>query len=136
MSRPTRLQAGRHWLKNFSGKRIVSSYARWFAVDLMCAATELRMLGVRLSADYLQALRRTVATRSTHRSATRRRTEGINLEPTFDHEFAFIAGYTEGGAPFGVRWDEIDNPDNELLRNVAPRDQTELGGARRRRSAG
>jgi hypothetical protein len=38
MSRAGRLMAGRRWLKSFSGKRSSPSYARWFAVDLMCAA--------------------------------------------------------------------------------------------------
>ena len=89
------------------------------------------MVSVRLSADYLQTSRCTVAGRSTHYNATRRMTEGI--EPTFDHEFAFIAGYTEGGAPFGVRRDETNNCDDELPRDVEPRDETESGGARRPR---
>lgn len=136
MSRPARLQAGRHWLKNFSGKRVVSSYARWFAVDLVCAATELQMLRVRLSAEYLQGLRRTVAARLTQGNTTRRGTEGIDLDPTFDHEFAFIAGHTEGGAPFGVRWDEVRDADDEPLGDAEAVDQTEVGGSRRRRPTG
>jgi hypothetical protein len=27
-------------------------------------------------------------------------------EPEFDENFQFIAGYTEGGAPFGITWEE------------------------------
>jgi hypothetical protein len=40
---------------------VVSSYAKWFDVDLMCAAKELQILGVRFSTEYLDALRRTAA---------------------------------------------------------------------------
>ena len=109
MSRSARLQSGRHWLENFSGKRVVPSYARWFGVDLLCAATELRMLGVRLSPDYLEALRRTVAARPTRRGSSVGTTDGTGLDVISSHEFAFVAGYTEGGAPFGVGWDDIDS---------------------------
>lgn len=35
---------------------------------------------------------------------TRARAE---LLPESNAEFAFIAGYTEGGAPFGITWDEM-----------------------------
>lgn len=44
------------------------------------------------------------------------------VEPNSDDQFAFIAGFTEGGAPFGVTWEELAEeglmekdilPDNE-----------------------
>ena len=30
-----------------------------------------------------------------------------NLYPDMDGDFAFIAGYTSGGAPYGVRWEDV-----------------------------
>jgi hypothetical protein len=30
-----------------------------------------------------------------------------------DETFAFIAGYTEGGAPYGIAWDDADAMANE-----------------------
>jgi len=109
MTRAGRLQSGRQWLENFSGKRVVPSYARWFAVDLLCAAKELQLLGVRLSPDYLEALRRTASAPATHHGSTRPEAESAGMEPMSNPEFAYIAGFTEGGAPFGVRWEEIDD---------------------------
>lgn len=30
------------------------------------------------------------------------------IEPTQDDNFYFIAGYTSGGAPYGVTWEEME----------------------------
>lgn len=32
-----------------------------------------------------------------------------------DENFAFIAGYTSGGAPYGITWEEMERRDKELL---------------------
>ena len=39
------------------------------------------------------------------------------VEPTSDGTFAYIAGYTSGGAPYGVTWEEMEEQDR--------RDQTD-----------
>ena len=31
-----------------------------------------------------------------------------------DETFAFIAGYTSGGAPYGVTWGEMEDADGEV----------------------
>lgn len=31
----------------------------------------------------------------------------IDPYPDMDGDFAFIAGYTSGGAPYGVRWEDV-----------------------------
>ena len=108
MSRAARLQSGRHWLKSFSGKRVVPSYARWFGVDLMCAAKELQVLGVHFSPEYLEALRCTAAGRPRHRREVANEAKTAGVEPMWDQEFAYVAGYTEAGLPFGVTWEEIE----------------------------
>ena len=37
----------------------------------------------------------------------------INPHPDMDGDFAFIAGHTPGGAPYGVRWEDV-GIDSEL----------------------
>ena len=37
----------------------------------------------------------------------------INPYPDMDGDFAYIAGYTPGGAPYGVRWENV-GIDSEL----------------------
>ena len=31
----------------------------------------------------------------------------LSIEPDSDAQFAFIAGYTEGGFPYGITWEEF-----------------------------
>lgn len=106
-----RVQSGRHWLKSFSGKRVVSSYARWFGVDLMCAAKELQILGVHFSPEYLEALRRTAAVRPRQCRDAGKEAKAVDVEPMWNQEFGYIAGYTEAGLPFGVTWEEMEGLD-------------------------
>ena len=107
MSRRARLQSGRHWLKSFAGKRVVSSYARWFGVDLMCAARELQTLGMHFAPEYLHSLRRTVAGRPKYRREDAKDAKAIDVEPMSNQDFAYIAGHTAAGLPFGVTWEEM-----------------------------
>jgi len=60
MKREARLQAARAWLEDFNGKDVIRSYARWFAVDWLCAIKELRLLGVPLSETRVRQLEETL----------------------------------------------------------------------------
>jgi hypothetical protein len=82
-------------------------------VDLVCAATELQALGVRVAPEYLGQLRRTASERQERardvgaRNRNQDRDQG-QLEPISNHEFAYIAGYTDAGFPFGVRREDLE----------------------------
>ena len=57
MQRSARRESAKHWIPMFSGENIVKKYKEWFAVDLVCAIKELKMVGVKLDEQYvLQAL--------------------------------------------------------------------------------
>jgi hypothetical protein len=75
MRRPARLMAAVKWRAGYGGKNIVRGYARWFGVDLVCAITELRMLGVAVDPEYEVQLRLTIAARAKWRA--RRRAEKL-----------------------------------------------------------
>ena len=113
MKRPARLQAARHWLPTFSGKNVVRGYPKWFGVDLGCAVLELGQLGVELDARYVQALRTTLQHRGKCRKPAEPAPDAIpdGYGREWDDNFAFIAGFTSGGAPFGVTWEEMADPD-------------------------
>lgn len=119
MSRAARLQSGRHWLASHKGKHVVRSYARWFGVNLLCAARELQALGVRLSAEYLEQLGRTVS-QPRRRAESRRRPSEKHawVEPSSDEHFACIVGYTPAGLPFGVTWEEVEDAQGEQAASI------------------
>jgi len=88
----------------------VRRYAKWYGVDLGCALKELEMLGVALDPVYVAALRQTL------QNASQRSAVPTHEEPEipdgygedWDDDFEYIAGFTPGGAPFGVPWPSGD----------------------------
>ncbi len=86
-------------------KTFIRHYANWFRIDRLCAAVEVQKLGFPVDPTYVAQLRLTFST-------PRRKKKQVNPPPPFiqdqDENFAFIMGYTSGGAPFGVTWEEWD----------------------------
>lgn len=111
MSRDARLQAAKRWIAGYRGKNLVRGYKTWFGVSDVCAVMELRMLGVDLPDARLEQARRDEQARAAHRA--RRKEKHAAGSPAYesDDEFAFIAGYTEGGAPYGITWYEWEGLD-------------------------
>lgn len=112
MKRAGRLQATRKWLAEFRGEHVARAYSRWFGVDRLCAILELRMLGVQLDPDYVGAVETTY--RQTSRRESKRARQRDDPHGTYgidhDDQFAFIAGHTEGGAAYGVMWEQWNEP--------------------------
>jgi hypothetical protein len=134
MSRGARLQSGRHWLRSFTGKHVVRSYARWFGVDLMCAAKELQTLGMHFAPEYLEALRRTAAGRPKYRRDDAKDAQAVDVEPMSNEDFAYIAGHTAAGFPFGVTWEEMGGLDGPVPEHDFGKSDVEAPRARRDRS--
>ena len=109
MKRAGRLQSAMKWLKSFEGKNVVRGYAKWFGVDLLCAAKELQLLGVQIDADYLKQLQATVANR--RRNSPKAVDDLAHDIGDSDEYFSFIAGYTSGGMPYGVPWPDDESSD-------------------------
>jgi hypothetical protein len=113
MNRGARLSSARRWLatqKNRTPVQIAKSYRKRYGVDWPCAIRELALLGVSIDPGWVEELNRSL---DGHRQARARRKAARILDPNSfggdsDSSFAYIAGYTENGIPFGVTWDEID----------------------------
>ncbi len=109
MKRGARLQSARHWLTTQTGRtavQIAKSYRRHYGVDWPCAIQELAALGIRLDKQRVEQLKQSLD--GHHRARARRRAARAKAELSNDSDetFAFIAGYTPGGATFGVTWEE------------------------------
>jgi hypothetical protein len=108
LPRPRRLLKAKDWIGTYTGKNIVRGYARHFRVDLLAAIKELRMLGVTVTTEYETAVKHTMADRTEqNRKKKEAKQNADTLKEFQDGEFAFIAGYTSGGLPYGVRWDDM-----------------------------
>jgi hypothetical protein len=107
--REKRLRSAKDWIKAYTGKHIAKGYAKHFTVDLLCAITELRILGVEIKAEYVEAVKRSMADKALQQKKRKEAKEGqteLNDGISDDH-FAYIAGYTSGGAPYGITWEEM-----------------------------
>lgn len=98
------------------GGDIVKAYRKKFAVDRMKAVEELQLLGVSLTKEQInrekaavKAYQEIQRVKKAKRKGTREQ-KGIGKDnPLFseyqDDTFYYIAGYTSGGAPYGITWE-------------------------------
>jgi len=110
MKRTARLQSARSWIPKYEGKSIVRGYKKHFGVDLLCAVKELEMLGYSFSEQYKESLKQNLEYRQKGHQMRKQLKEQQELEsmyPCSDDRFYFIAGYTSGGAPYGITWEEM-----------------------------
>jgi len=99
-------------MRKYQGKNVAAGYRRHYGVEWASAFKELRMLGVQLNLDYVAAVLRSVG----HAIETRKRTKVQRNEMQElgaagvdqDGNFAYIAGYTPAGFPYGVTWEECE----------------------------
>jgi hypothetical protein len=107
-TRGQRLEAAKKWIPTCRDPNLVRRYRKWFGVTDLCAVLELRELGVDIPDARLEEARRNERDRAAHnarRKQTWKRPQPIRES---DETFAFIAGYTEGGAAYGITWEEME----------------------------
>ena len=109
LKRLQRLQNAPLWLLtlDYTGRRLVHAYSKKFNTDLLCSIKELRTLGIEISADYEEALVRSLSNRIEQKRQKVAQKDIIEGNWT-DTDFAYIAGYTSGGAPYGLSWEDLD----------------------------
>lgn len=100
------------------GGDIVKAYRKKFAVDRMKAVEELQLLGVSLTKEQIDREKAAVKAYQEIQRAKKAKRKRIRQQkkmekdtPLFfedqDDTFYYIAGYTSGGAPYGVTWEEM-----------------------------
>jgi hypothetical protein len=118
MPRERRLQSAKQWLPTYTGKHLVRAYARHYHTDLLCSITELRILGITITEEYEAAVKRSVelftAQKKQKKEAALAKSKGLVWGIDQDENFAFIVGYTSGGAPYGLQWNELSEDEQEL----------------------
>lgn len=116
MQCPSRLQAAKHWIPTYVGRNIIKGYKKWFGVDLVCAINELRILGVKLDEQYvLQALNSKEQEIAKKQKKLAEKKQGLDFPFDSDDHYYFVAGYTSGGCPYGITWEEAEL--NNLIQN-------------------
>lgn len=107
--RAQRLESARRWLPTYEGHKLFKAYRKRYGVDWATAFTELEMLGVKVDPAHKERVLRMVAQQA-EQKRQKRLARAVEQEGVFgidqDEHFAFIVGYTSGGAPYGITWEE------------------------------
>lgn len=114
--REYRLRSAKSWIKAYSGNNIIKGYSKKYSVDKLCAVKELRLIGVDISEEYEKQLINSIeALRRQRLSFIKKREDELNALCGFesDEYFAMIIGYTSGGFPYGVTYEEMEQINNE-----------------------
>lgn len=104
-----RIRKAQQWVLTYQGSHIVRAYRKRFGVDTTCALKDLGEIGA-LSPEKLAVMQQAEQTRLEQK---RREREEKRLQafydcfPNSDDTFYYIAGYTPGGAPYGLTWEEM-----------------------------
>jgi hypothetical protein len=128
MKRQARLASARTWLAKFSGKNVVRGSAKWFGVDLLCAVKELSLCGVAIDPAYVAQLKATIASRSRRANESIAEPQSLGYGIDWDENFAYIAGRTEAGFPYGVTWAELasETSNKEHVKSPSVADDDDL----------
>ena len=106
-------------MPKYDGKNIVNGYSNHFGVDKLCAVFELRMLGYKISETYVVQLKADMERRRLAKEKNKQLKELEEQSNDWsDGTFAFIAGYTSNGVPYGLTWDEIDDSEGDYLEEL------------------
>ncbi|MBU0490878.1 MAG: hypothetical protein KKA73_14900 [Chloroflexi bacterium] len=109
-TRHQRLDAARSWLPTYDGDHVARAYRRRYGVDWPTAFRELELLGVELDPGYQERVRASVRGQAAARKHRRQEQAALAenlLADCQDADFAYIAGYTSWGLPYGITWAEM-----------------------------
>ena len=115
-----RLSSAKAWIPSYSGKNIVKGYANWYGVDLICSIKELKMNGVIVSEDYEEQVLSSIITKHSVQQKKEEIANPMKMDEhckNSDEYFEFIAGYTSGGTPFGIKHTQTQNDSSENMLN-------------------
>ena len=112
LKRNQRMERAKQWLATYNGEKnkIVKNYRKLFHVDILCALKELIELGVEFPPGYVDMMKHNEECRREQMAREKAKKQARRLAvmyPDSDGTFYYIAGYTSGGAPYGVTWEEM-----------------------------
>jgi hypothetical protein len=116
--REARLRKAREWAPAYKGTHIVRVYRKKYGVDPGCAIRELEEIGAITPEKAANLRAGEVARLEQLRLERERKREQAfhDRGPHSNDTFFFIAGYTSGGAPYGVTWAEMGMEPYETLK--------------------
>ncbi len=113
--RKKRIESAGKWILNYSGENIVKGYANWYGVNFLCSIKELKMNGVIINDDYEKQVIQSIEKKRSMKQMNKKHIGGQKGYP--DENFTFLAGFTSGGAPYGITHEESLEYESEIISN-------------------
>jgi len=117
-NRRQRLDSAKNWLSTYEGDNVAKACRKRFGIDWLTAFKELELLGVQLDPSYKeQVLKSAQAQAEAKKRKRMEKSAALErvLHPDQDEHFAYIAGYTNWGFPYGLTWEELEMLESEDL---------------------
>lgn len=118
ISQAQRLNKAKKWIPTYTGENLLKCYRKHFKVDRMQTIRELQILGYEFSEEVVEREKRAEADRIKQKQIQKAKRQAKHKQDEFPDSndyFFYIAGYTSGGAPYGVTWEEMGlNPYQRL----------------------
>lgn len=111
-NRNARLQNAKKWAEQYNGNNIAKGYSNWFGVDLLCAISELELLGYKLKESYKPQVKQSLVARQKHKES--KKLEKEIAEGYFVDSFSYIKGFTSNGVPYGIMDVKVES---EVVKN-------------------
>lgn len=111
LPKEVRMEQAKSWLETYDGDHIIKAYSKVFGLNLINALKELNLVGAQISnqeREYTKELIKKRKQEKERKKEKRRNAKELYEYEDYDDTFAFIAGYTEGGAPFGITYEEME----------------------------
>lgn len=115
LTKEERLEIARSWVSEYKGKNLVKDYSKKFRLNLKNSLKELTNFGFKISKEERKEIKRLIKAQKQQKENKRREKEAHQPIELFesDETFAFIAGYTGGGIPFGITHEEMQELEHE-----------------------
>lgn len=104
-----RMEKAKAWIETYDGENVVKDYAKLFGLNLKNALKEAKKAGAKISNEEREKVIKWIEQKEQqkrNKREKRKRKDSDYESIDSDDTFAFIAGYTEGGAPFGITHEE------------------------------
>ena len=113
-NRKQRLASAKNWVSTYEGENIARAYRKYYGIDWMATFIELEILGIEIDSKYKESVMESIHGQAEAKRQERKQENMIEDELLFDqdYDFAYIAGYTSGGFPYGVTWEEMESSEN------------------------
>lgn len=114
LTRQQRIEKGKHWILQYDGKKIVRGYRKKIGVDVICALKELKEIGCNFTPEYVEQLTKNEEQRikqiklAKEKKLLEKQLKEKDRYSDSDDTFYYIAGYTRGGLPYGITWEEMN----------------------------